>query len=82
MNTDYTIAGVSAFQGYPFLFIRVYDREDLDVCAVQAYHPGRVLIVPNVTPVDADAYEVKGQNKPFWIDKNRVYGVTWASRQL
>lgn len=82
MTSDYTVAGVSAFQGYPFVFVRVHKGDKFGVCAVQAYQDGRVLIAPNVIPAEADAYEIIGEPKPFWIEKDQVYGVTWLSKQF
>lgn len=81
MSADYTISGVKAFEGYPFPFVRVEMRPDLGICAVMAYSKeGGVLLMPNVTPVDADAYELKNDRMepaPFWIDAGLVYGVSW-----
>ena len=81
MRDDSTIAGVSAFEGYPYQFVRVDLRPDLGVCAVLNYSKeGGVLLLPDVTPVDVDAYEIIGEPKPFWIDAGLVYGVTWLSK--
>lgn len=83
MNADYTISDPRfGFDGYPFLFVSVHDNDDLGMCAVQGYQDKRVLLTPNVTPVDVDAYETTGYAAPFWIEVDKVYGVSWRSMQF
>lgn len=79
MTADFTVSSpYRGFDGYPFPFVRVETRPDLGVCAVQGFSTeGGVLVIPNVTPVDVDAYEFKGEPDPFWIDAGLVYGVSW-----
>lgn len=81
MSSDCSISGVKAFEDYPFPFVRVDMRPDLGTCAVMANSKeGGVLLMPNVTPVDVDAYELKNDRMepaPFWIDGGLVYGVSW-----
>lgn len=62
------------FTGYPFLFIRVKDRPELGICAVQGYHSNRLLIAPNVKPIHVDAYEIVATDTPLWIGAENVYG--------
>lgn len=82
MSADYTISSPNfGFDGYPFLFVRVHDNDDLGVCAVQGYQDKRVLLRPNVTPVDVDSYETVSYAAPFWIEVDKVYGVRWNGKE-
>lgn len=83
MSSNYTLGSAPVPKAPLFSFVRVDLRPDLGVCAVLASsEEGGVLLMPNVTPVDVDAYEVIGEPKPLWIDAGLIYGVHWRSKQF
>lgn len=69
---------MTARKQYPYLFIRVRGLENLGVCAVRERSEDRILITPNVRPVDLDAYEVNPGVNPLWIHADQAYGVRWT----
>lgn len=83
MSADYTISDPRfGFDGYPFLFVRVHDRPELGTCAVQGYNTDLgVFLIPNVTPVDVDAYEAERHVLGVWKQVHEVYGVSWTDEK-
>lgn len=79
MSADFTVsAPYRGFDGYPFLFVRVYDHPELGTCAVQGYNTEMgVFLIPNVTPVDVDSYEGAKGVFGVWKQPREVYGVSW-----
>lgn len=52
MSADFTVSAPKmGLDGYPFMFVRVYDHSELGTCAVQGYAAETgVFLIANVTP--------------------------------